>query len=142
MNRVVEVRAPCRLHFGMFGFGNPAQREHGGVGAMIDEPGVVVTIARAQQFAAVGPFAERARQVVERLAAEWKLAALPSCEVKICAPRDHTGLGVGTQLALAVGAGLRRFSRLTELSVEELAICAGRGARSAVGTHGFRLGGL
>jgi beta-RFAP synthase len=43
---------------------------------------------------------------------------------------------------LAIAAGLRRFLKLGELSAEELAAAAGRGARSAVGTHGFLLGGL
>jgi beta-RFAP synthase len=57
-------------------------------------------------------------------------------------PADHVGLGVGTQLALATAAGLRRFMGLPELEIEELAAGLGRAGRSAVGTYGFRLGGL
>ncbi len=45
-------------------------------------------------------------------------------------------------MGLAVAAGLRRFLNLAELPIEELAAAVGRGARSAVGTHGFQRGGL
>jgi beta-RFAP synthase len=51
-------------------------------------------------------------------------------------------LGVGTQLGLAVAAGLRRFLQLPEAPVESLAASVGRGRRSAVGTYGFEYGGL
>jgi beta-RFAP synthase len=51
-------------------------------------------------------------------------------------------LGVGTQLNLAIAAGLRRFLGLADTSLEEMSATVGRGARSAVGTYGFLLGGL
>ena len=53
-----------------------------------------------------------------------------------------SGLGVGTQLGLAVAAGLRRWLQLPELPIEALAAAVGRGKRSAVGTYGFQQGGL
>jgi beta-RFAP synthase len=49
---------------------------------------------------------------------------------------------VGTQLNLAVAAGLRRFLNLSAISLEEMSTSTGRGARSAVGTYGFERGGL
>ena len=50
MTRTVHVRAPCRLHFGMFGFGRPSGPQWGGVGVMIDPPAVHVAIQPAEQF--------------------------------------------------------------------------------------------
>jgi beta-RFAP synthase len=52
------------------------------------------------------------------------------------------GLGAGTQLALAVGAGLNASHGLPEMAPPLLAACVGRGQRSAVGTYGFCVGGF
>jgi beta-ribofuranosylaminobenzene 5'-phosphate synthase len=144
MTTAVQVRAPCRLHFGMFGFGYACRAQFGGVGVMVEPPSVNVRISPASCFTARGSVMQRQRtqHVVARLATQWELRSLPACEVVVSSPRDHTGLGVGTQLSLAITAGLRRFLKLGELSTEDLAVAAGRGARSAVGTHGFLHGGL
>lgn len=142
MNTVVKVRTPCRLHFGMFGFGDAEQFHYGGAGAMIEPPCVEVTLRPALRFSVLGDLTERTRRYVDQLVTEWNLASLPRCEIVVQSPREHTGLGVGTQLALAVAAGLRRFLKLPEVSIEILAGAVGRGARSAVGSHGFAAGGL
>ena len=47
MTRSVHVRAPCRLHFGMFGFGRTSGPQLGGVGVMVEPPAVEVTIEPA-----------------------------------------------------------------------------------------------
>lgn len=144
MTTAVRVRAPCRLHFGMFGFGYACRAQFGGVGTMVEPPLVEVQISPARCFTAKGSATQqqRTQHVAARVAARWGLRSVPACEIAVSSPRDHTGLGVGTQLSLAIAAGLRRFLKLGELSAEELAAAAGRGARSAVGTHGFLHGGL
>jgi beta-RFAP synthase len=141
MNVEIDVRTPCRLHFGMFGFGQPNQPQFGGVGVMIEPPGVSVRIRPARVFVVQGS-PNRTRQFVERIVASWKLRSWPDCEIICQAPPSHVGLGIGTQLGLAVAAGVRRFLQLPDLSVEELAASVGRGARSAIGTYGFQQGGL
>jgi beta-RFAP synthase len=142
MTTDVRVRAACRLHFGMFAFGDPRRSQFGGVGAMIEPPGVDVCISPATRFAARGTLTKRVRQFVELLVLRWKLGSLPACRISVQSPDHHTGLGVGTQLGLAVASGLRRFLDLCEQTVEELAVAVGRGTRSAVGTRGFEHGGL
>lgn len=142
MTRAVHVRAPCRLHFGLFGFGRTSGPQWGGVGVMVEPPTVVVTIEPAEQFAVSGSLAERAKTFAETAIRRWDLHALPKCHVHVDAPLAHSGLGIGTQLGLSVAAGLRRFMGLVELPAEELAESVGRGMRSAVGTHGFLHGGL
>jgi beta-RFAP synthase len=142
MTRVVTVRAPCRLHFGMFSFGHADRPQFGGVGVMMDPPAVELSIMPASHFQVAGSHRERVIQFAERAAARWGLPNLPACRVHIRAPRDHIGLGVGTQLGLSVAAALRRFLNLPDLPVETLAVDMHRGNRSAVGTHGFQHGGL
>jgi beta-RFAP synthase len=142
MSRTVHVHAPCRLHFGMFGFGQTDLPQFGGVGVMVDPPAVDVEFTPAESFNIVGSLGERARQFAELAAASWRLPRLPSCQIAVRAPSDHVGLGVGTQLGLAIAAGLRRWLQLPEVSIEALAAAAGRARRSAVGTYGFQQGGL
>ncbi len=142
MSASVNVRTPCRLHFGMFSFGCEDRPQFGGVGVMVEPPSVCVSIQPADRFSVRGDHAGRARQFVELAASTWQLPSLPNCRVEIRSPGDHTGLGVGTQLGLAIAAGLRRFLQLPELPVALLARAVGRGQRSAVGTYGFQLGGM
>ncbi len=139
----VEVVAPSRLHFGMFSFGRTDRRQFGGVGVMIDRPGLRLRISSAERFGVRGPLAERARAVIRRLAEAWQLETLPECQLEIVtAPPDHVGLGTGTQLALAISAGLNAWRNVPPLAAPELAALAGRGDRSAIGTYGFQHGGF
>jgi beta-ribofuranosylaminobenzene 5'-phosphate synthase len=141
-SKVVQVRTPCRLHFGMFSFGHADRPQFGGVGVMIDPPSVEVILSPSERFEVHGSLSERAKQFVESAAHNWGLNALPACAIDVRSPVDHTGLGVGTQLGLAIAAGLRRYLKLPELPIELLAASVGRGKRSAVGMFGFRQGGL
>jgi beta-ribofuranosylaminobenzene 5'-phosphate synthase len=142
MTRSVHIRTPCRLHFGMFSFGHADQPQFGGVGMMIDPPAVELDIVSAAHLDIRGPLANRVRQFVESAVEHWRLPTMPDCEITVQSPSDHTGLGVGTQLGLAVSTGLRRFLDLPELPSQELAASVERGKRSAVGTFGFHRGGL
>jgi beta-RFAP synthase len=138
----VRVRAACRLHFGMFGFGHSNKPQFGGVGMMVAPPAIEVTFSPSARFKATGSLMDRAQGFVEMAAARWGLPGLPPLEVRIQSPPDHIGLGVGTQLGLSIAAGMRRFLMLPDLPVERLAADVGRGKRSAVGSYGFRDGGL
>jgi beta-RFAP synthase len=54
---------------------------------------------------------------------------------------EHVGLGSGTQMALAVGAGLNAFYDLN-LSIRDLAATMDRGLRSGIGIGVFEQGGF
>lgn len=142
MTGSVHVRAPCRLHFGMVSFGHKDRSQFGGVGVMISPPVVEVVISPAKDFVVSGSLSSRVEQFVRAAAKHWQLEDLPACRLQISSPPDHIGLGIGTQLGLSVAEGLRRFLQLPQLEIDELAASVGRGVRSAVGTYGFRLGGL
>lgn len=142
-NFAVQVRAPCRLHFGLLRFGDPKQRQYGGVGVMIRRPNVTLRIEKSDEFSVSGPLGERVTAFARSWTAYRQLEALPRCRVAIEeAPRQHTGLGVGTQLGLAVAAGLDTFLGNPPAPLWQLAQSVRRGLRSAVGTYGFAHGGL
>ncbi len=138
----VRITTGSRLHFGMFSFGDPAVRQFGGVGCMIDKPGIWLRIAPSTRCEATGPLAERALEFAQRVTAASGLENR-ACRIDIeHAPRDHVGLGSGTQLGLAVAAGVTALRGLPPLSARMLSRLAGRGERSSIGIHGFEHGGL
>ena len=142
MNRTVEVQTPGRLHFGLLSFGG-AGRQFSGLGMMVDEVGVRLSVTPAPEFRATGPLQSRAEFFAGRFAAHQKLPALPSCHLEVqSAPPEHVGLGVGTQLGLAVVAGLAEWLGVPWRDAHLLRQLSGRGQRSAIGTHGFLHGGL
>lgn len=147
---MVTVVAPSRLHFGLYGFGQQAARQFGGVGAMIQSPGIRLTARPARNFSAVGPLADRVCEFAQRWATFYRPTGgsdsapqLPGAAIEIIqAPPEHSGLGVGTQLGLSVAAALNALHAMPPVTPLELAQSVGRAQRSAVGTYGFVHGGL
>ncbi|AMV26978.1 hypothetical protein VT84_21430 [Gemmata sp. SH-PL17] len=146
---MIRVVAPSRLHFGLFrvpvaGESEAGSRAFGGAGLMIEQPGVVVTVRPADSWQFEGPLASRAQVFAMRF-----MLALPEERrrpfqvlVERC-PAEHTGLGVGTQLGLAIAKALAvATGGGDELLSTDLAARIGRGERSAIGVHGFDQGGL
>ncbi|QDU89895.1 hypothetical protein Pla175_32920 [Pirellulimonas nuda] len=143
MTRHVEVAAASRLHFGLFGVGGCPDAKPGGVGAMIDNPRLVVRATDADRFTIAGAHAERTQRVAQRVAEACLGGRLPALQLEtVQSPELHTGLGVGTQHALAVAACMLEALALPRPAVGKLAEIAGRGMRSAIGSHGFDRGGL
>lgn len=139
----VRVAAPSRLHFGLLSVGPASQPQFGGVGAMIDQPGLELIIRPSDQFQVVGQHAERVRRVANHVLESYPLEAGLRCCIEVTRAADHhVGLGTGTQLALSVTAGLLRYVGASDLTAVQLASLAGRARRSSIGTHGFLRGGL
>jgi len=155
---MIRVSAPSRLHFGLFALpakepaaaphrdsGPPvAERFYGGVGLMIDRPGVRVAIEPAAAWCAEGPSAARAlkfgRRIVNALPADQRLSTFRVIAEQ-SAP-EHVGLGTGTQVGLAVARALAIATGHADWDAAELGRRIGRGQRSGVGIHGFQHGGL
>jgi len=142
MTREVAITTPARLHFGLTSLGGDG-RQFGGLGMMVEGAGVSLRISQADTFAATGALADRVSDFAGTFAAYHQLPALPCCQVEVLAsPPDHVGLGVGTQLGLAVVAGLSEWLGTPWRDATLLSQVSGRGQRSAIGTHGFLQGGL
>lgn len=141
----LTVRTGARLHFGLLARGQPGRREFGGLGLMIDRPGFVVRVARADaDDLDCGSWTGRVEELLARIRNCSPDASAPRpVRVEIAAaPPAHAGLGSGTQLALALARGLALLAGEGHIAAVELARRAGRGRRSAVGLYGFEHGGL
>jgi beta-RFAP synthase len=139
----VTVTANSRLHFGMFSFGHAQARQFGGVGAMVDTPALELQIKRAANWQFSGQHADRVAKTVKVLQEHSQLCDCGPCEVHVAAaPPQHVGMGVGTQLTLAVVAGLASLADRWPLDAIQLAKLSSRAQRSAIGTYGFLHGGL
>lgn len=143
--RAFSAIAPARLHLGLSSFG-PGKRDrleprHGGLGLMIAEPEVRVAAEPHATFAVAGDHVSRTEAVARRWA-EGLRRSLPPLRLAVSAPPLHIGLGVGTQLALAVAAALFAGCRSRLPAPAELGALVGRGRRSSIGCHGFLSGGL
>lgn len=146
MPRTVTVRTASRLHFGLFALEAAAgtdERSYGGVGVMVSRLGIELHLQQAEKFeVAEGPLAERIGGFARRWA-EFYGRPLPAMKIALGEHTpDHIGLGTGTQLGLAVAAGLSAFHGLPVPPLEELCRSVGRGLRSAVGAYGFAHGGM
>lgn len=140
----VEVRTHSRLHFGLTSLGHHEnQPQFGGIGVMLQTPGVHLQVVPAERFSATGILQERVKKFAMRITERSHLSSLPELSVHvIAAPPEHTGLGVGSQLGHAVAAGICEALGFPWRDPLRLAQLTGRGQRSAVGTYGFLLGGL
>lgn len=136
----VTVTVPARLHLGFLDLSRGATRRFGGIGLAISELETQITITRAPQAEVTGPEGTRAADHVATMLAHLGSAHAHRVSMNKVVPA-HAGLGSGTQIALAVAAGLRRLHGRS-LDVEGDAVRLGRGARSGLGIGLFAGGGL
>jgi beta-ribofuranosylaminobenzene 5'-phosphate synthase len=155
---MILVQTSSRLHFGLLGLEDATPwpnregqaalpgRAFGGVGLMVQDPGIRLRVAPAPSWTATGSLAEPALAFAHRYAAAVRAQhgdfPLPCQHLAIedAAP-EHAGLGTGTQLGLATARALSLAWGLAE-TVPALARRVGRGQRSALGVHGFERGGF
>jgi beta-RFAP synthase len=149
-----SVSTGSRLHFGLLAYGGLPRdggRQFGGAGMMIDEPGVCLQAVPDVGDSVVIDPASDSRGVsdrdIERMA-DWLATArgtddsLPGCRIEVSRTiPSHSGLGSGTQLALAVARAVAGLHDSAPSSIE-LASRVGRGRRSGIGIHGFDHGGF
>ncbi len=141
----IRVTTASRLHFGLLSWGNPQARQFGGCGLMIAQPAVVIEAARARAWQVEGPQSARVERLLKEIQECWHEDTLfrEPCRIVVRdAPPEHVGLGVGTQLSLAVARALFELLGEPNPPLERLACLTGRGKRSGIGLHGFAQGGF
>lgn len=145
-DRVIDVRAPGRLHLGFLDPSGSLGRRFGSLGLVIDSAETALSLQLAPRDQVIaGPSMGRAD--IERAAAH--LQALKRAtgreaplQLRLSSlPPPHAGFGSGTQLALAVGRAFAQLHGL-DLATRRIAQLLGRGLRSGVGIAGFDQGGL
>src|SRR5205814_1532218 len=112
----------------------------GGIGAAAPGPTLLVSASPAAALKVEGDETARAAEAGRRFLAHHGVTAGATIRVHRALP-PHSGLGSGTQLALAVGRALAELHGLTA-DAASLARATGRAHRSAIGTWTFAGGGL
>jgi len=136
----VTVAVPARLHLGFLDLDGGLGRRFGGIGVAISDLRTRIAIERAAATDVTGPESDRVARYIDAMGRELGLSGGHRVEILDAVPA-HSGLGSGTQLALAVAAGMRRLHDLP-LDVAGDAIRLDRGARSGAGVGLFHHGGV
>jgi beta-RFAP synthase len=136
----VFVEAPARLHFGVLDLRGSLGRWFGGIGAAAPGPTLCVSASPARTLEVSGAGSARAAEFAKKFQAHYQIDAGARLHVERTLP-EHSGLGSGTQLALAVARALAEVYGINA-DASELACVTGRGRRSAIGTWTFAGGGL
>jgi beta-RFAP synthase len=136
----VTVRAPARLHLGFLDLNGGLGRRFGSIGLALDGLGTRLTVRSAPRMHVEGPDAERAQAYIAATQRALSLHGSYRATIETAVPA-HAGLGSGTQMALAVAAGLRWLHGLP-LDPAGDAVRLGRGQRSGIGIAAFQVGGL
>jgi beta-ribofuranosylaminobenzene 5'-phosphate synthase len=170
MSDSIVISTGARLHFGFFAHAGAAgpsagTTNYGGIGLMIDSPGFVLAAkaherqptgtasstgvggsssTRATDLSNLQSITKRALSFIslydERSPNPLRFAHR-SLEVRAAIPQ-HQGLGAGSQLGMAVAKALSLVDGEPNVDAVTLARRVGRGARSAIGIHGFERGGF
>lgn len=137
---VVSVCAPARLHLGFLDLNGGLGRRFGGIGLSVSDLATRLSVERAGTTRVDGPEAERAAAHLTRLTDLLDLPRGHRLTIEEAIPA-HSGLGSGTQLALAVAAALCALHE-RPFDPHEMAARLGRGSRSGLGAGLFATGGI
>jgi len=140
MSDAIVVEAPARLHFGVLDLRGSLGRSFGGIGAAAPAPTLLVSATPSDTLEVIGEDASRAEGFARQFLAHHQLAGGGRVVVHRTLPA-HSGLGSGTQLALAVARALAGLHGVAT-DAAALAEAVGRTRRSAIGTWIFAGGGL
>jgi len=139
-SRAVFVEAPARLHMGMIDLRGDFGRRFGGIGAALEAPSLLLEARPADRLSAEGEEGERLLLYGRRFLDRHGIEGGASLRTHRAIPA-HSGLGSGTQLALATARALAAlFGR--PFGAPGLAEATGRAQRSAIGTWVFEQGGF
>ncbi len=136
----VSVRTGCRLHLGFTNLSKDMSRCFGSIGVALDRPTTYVVMEESDELLIEGDDKEPIRAAVQRFSQAFGVEPRVTIRVTERIP-EHVGLGSGTQLALAVGAGLAAVCGL-DADVRDVAAAMNRGRRSGIGIAAFRVGGF
>ncbi len=135
---------PARLHLGLLDLEGRSGRRFGSFGITLEGPRTRLVAARARGLSAEGPDAARVEAYLAATVHHFGLgdALDGGCHIRVEeAIPAHSGLGSGTQLALATGAAACALAGV-EAAPRVLAQALDRGRRSGVGIGAFERGGV
>lgn len=136
----VTITTSSRLHMGFFDLNGSLGRRFGSIGLSLEAPVTSLKVSPASTFTAQGNGAERAIKIAQQIALALNINGGVHIQLDHVIP-EHSGLGSGTQLSLAIGVAMNALYQ-RNLTVSDIAVITQRGARSGVGLGTFASGGL
>lgn len=134
----VYVNAFGRIHLGFLDLNGQSGRRFGSLGVSLSSPETFIELAIGKDvFSSAPAYVEKAKNAVMKM---YGVEEEVSVQVHQEIPR-HFGLGSGTQMALAIGAGVAQLFDL-KTSLQDIAIATNRGKRSGIGIGTFAEGGI
>jgi len=140
-SRFVSVHAPARLHLGFLDMHGGYGRKFGSLGLSISEIETALTAEYADDINITGPSSKRAENYAEQVLSHFGIDGGVKMSINSAIP-EHSGLGSGTQLSLAVASAITNLYELPEQQPDHLAAMLHRGARSGIGIGTFMHGGF
>lgn len=139
-NLTINIEAPARLHLGFLDLEGGLGRRFGSVGLTIEEVATKISVSKADTIEVIGDSSGRVEKYAEKFISRKGLSN--GCRI-VLSERipDHSGLGSGTQLALAVGTTISKLNNLNCTAID-IASTLNRGARSGIGIGAFQQGGF
>lgn len=136
----IYIEAPARLHLGFLDLEGSLGRRFGSLGLTIDEIATKIIVRRADEIEVSGDSSGRVLENAQKFCARKGIAG--GCQIEVVDQiLDHSGLGSGTQLSLAIGTAITKLYDLN-CSCAEIAAILNRGARSGIGIGAFQQGGF
>ena len=135
-----KIIAPSRLHLGFIELSQSAPRCFGSIGIALQDPTYQITYHSAPKLSIDGDVAEEMSRLINHFDKQFEVRSTGKINILEAIPR-HSGLGSGTQLALATGHLLAKVHQLS-LSSHEIATIFERGKRSGIGIAAFDHGGF
>jgi beta-ribofuranosylaminobenzene 5'-phosphate synthase len=139
----IIVHTPSRIHVSLIDMNGSLGRVDGGIGITLDEPGIVLEAQQSPDIRITGcdtATQERMSGIASDVLRKIRAGAGVSVTVRSLYSA-HTGLGSGSQMALAVARAVcELYGR--QVTVTELARLTGRGGTSGIGTAAFEQGGF
>jgi beta-ribofuranosylaminobenzene 5'-phosphate synthase len=137
----VRLSIPAHLHAGNPDLTGDLGRIYGTLGFTIDSPRTLITVRKSNGIEIKGEDQENAKKYARSFFEKFNINGGAEIIIENSIPK-HLGMGSQTALALGIGTALSKIYGIDDVSLEEMALKLGRGTVTALGTYGFKLGGL
>lgn len=136
----VSISTGSRLHLGFLDLNGGLARLYGSIGVVLNNPRTTLTIEKWNCLKIQGGNKELIRKLTKKICDHLSIVPSVKIVIKESIP-EHSGLGSGTQFALALANGLALLHGV-RTNISNLATIMTRGERSGVGIIGYQEGGF
>ncbi|NHJ32465.1 MAG: hypothetical protein FK732_06355 [Asgard group archaeon] len=141
MSLEIQIKTPCRLHFGLIDLNGELGRINGGLGVALNNPGWEINGWIPEKIDPKFSHSLPIISVINKFDNYFKTKTKDVRFKILKRIPQHIGLGSNTQFCLAIGTILAKIHNI-ETSVVEIANAIKRGGTSGIGVAAFDKGGI